>query len=64
MLGLSLYPHHLKDGTDCSLESFCEMTAKTAEIMGVEKIGIGSDLCLNQPDTIVEWMRNGTWTIK
>ena len=63
MLGLSLYPHHLKDGTDCSLESFCEMTAKTAEIMGEEKIGIGSDLCLNQPDTIVEWMRNGTWTI-
>jgi len=62
MLGLSLYPHHLKDGTDCSLESFCEMTAKTAEITGVEKIGIGSDLCLNQPDTIVEWMRNGTWT--
>jgi len=62
MLGLSLYPHHLKGGTDCSLESFCEMTAKTAEIMGVEKIGIGSDLCLNQPDTIVEWMRNGTWT--
>jgi len=62
MLGLSLYPHHLKDGTDCSLESFCEMTAKTAEIIGVEKIGIGSDLCLNQPDTIVEWMRNGTWT--
>ena len=62
MLGLSLYPHHLKDGTDCSLESFCEMTAKTAEIMGAEKIGIGSDLCLNQPDTIVEWMRNGTWT--
>ena len=62
ILGLSLYPHHLKDGTDCSLESFCEMTAKTAELMGVEKIGIGSDLCLNQPDTIVEWMRNGTWT--
>ncbi|MDA8919189.1 dipeptidase [Candidatus Pelagibacter sp.] len=63
ILGLSLYPHHLKDGTDCSLESFCEMIAKTAEIMGTEKIGIGSDLCLNQPDTIVEWMRNGTWTI-
>ena len=61
MLGLSLYPHHLKDGTNCSLESFCEMVAKTAELMGAEKIGIGSDLCLNQPDTVVEWMRNGTW---
>ena len=61
MLGLSLYPHHLKDGTNCTLESFCEMAAKTADLMGVEKIGIGSDLCLNQPDTVVEWMRNGTW---
>ena len=61
MLGLSLYPHHLKDGTNCPLESFCEMVAKTADLMGAEKIGIGSDLCLNQPDTVVEWMRNGTW---
>ena len=62
MLGLSLYPHHLKDNTNCTLESFCEMTAKTAELMGVKNIGIGSDLCLNQPDSVVEWMRNGTWT--
>ena len=62
MLGLSLYPHHLKDGTNCNLESFCQMTAKTAEMIGVENIGIGSDLCLKQPDKIVEWMRNGTWT--
>ena len=61
MLGLSLYAHHLKDSTNCTLNSFCEMTAKTAEIMGVKNIGIGSDLCLNQPDSIVEWMRNGTW---
>ena len=62
MLGLSLYPHHLKGGTNCTLESFCEMTAKIAEIMGVKNIGIGSDLCLKQPDSVVEWMRNGTWT--
>ena len=62
MLGLSLYAHHLKDGTNCKLESFCEMAARTAEIMGVENLGIGSDLCLNQPDLVVEWMRNGTWT--
>ena len=61
MLGLSLYAHHLKDSTNCTLESFSEMTARTAEIMGVKNIGIGSDLCLNQPDNVVEWMRNGTW---
>ena len=62
MLGLSLYAHHLKGGTNCSLDSFCEMVARTAELMGVKNIGIGSDLCLNQPDRIVEWMRNGTWS--
>ena len=62
MLGLSLYPHHLKNNSECKLESFCEMVARTADIMGVKNIGIGSDLCLNQPNNIVEWMRNGTWT--
>ena len=62
MLGLSLYPHHLKDNTNCTIESFCEMVAKTAEIIDSKNIGIGSDLCLNQPDTVVDWMRNGTWS--
>tara|TARA_Y100001960_G_C14365830_1_gene676632 strand:- start:26 stop:673 length:648 start_codon:yes stop_codon:yes gene_type:complete len=62
MLGLSLYPHHLKNNSECKLESFCEMVAKTVDIMGVKNIGIGSDLCLNQPNSVVEWMRNGTWT--
>ncbi len=62
MLGLSLYPHHLKNNSNCKLESFCEMIARTAEIMDVTKIGIGSDLCLDHPDTVVEWMRNGSWS--
>tara|TARA_B100001245_G_scaffold138522_1_gene103045 strand:- start:410 stop:1378 length:969 start_codon:yes stop_codon:yes gene_type:complete len=62
MLGLSLYPHHLKNNSECKLENFCEMVARTADIMGVKNIGIGSDLCLNQPNNVVEWMRNGTWT--
>ena len=62
MLGLSLYPHHLLNGTDCTVESFCQMTAKAAEIIGVQNLGIGSDLCLQQPDSVVEWMRNGSWT--
>ena len=62
MLGLSLYPHHLKNNSECKLESFCEMVARTVEIMGIKNLGIGSDLCLNQPNSVVEWMRNGTWT--
>ena len=38
------------------------MIADTAELMGVERIGFGSDLCQDQPDSVVEWMRVGTWT--
>ena len=62
MLGFSLYPHHLNGGSACSLDDFCRMIADTAEMMGVDKIGFGSDLCQDQPDSIVEWMRVGRWT--
>ena len=62
MLGISIYPHHLNNGSDCSLEDFCQMVARTAELIGVEHIGFGSDLCQDQPDSVVEWMRNGRWT--
>ncbi len=62
MLGFSMYPHHLKDKTACTLNSFCEMIARTADLMGVGAIGLGSDLCQDQPDSIVEWMRVGRWS--
>ena len=62
MLGLSLYPHHLLEGTNCTLESFCQMAADTAEKIGVKAIGIGSDLCCGQPQSALEWMRSGRWT--
>lgn len=62
MFGFSVYPHHLKDKSDCSLVSFCEMIARTADRYGAAHLGIGTDLCQDQPDSIVEWMRVGRWT--
>jgi microsomal dipeptidase-like Zn-dependent dipeptidase len=62
MVGFSLYPHHLKNLSDCTLADFCQMVADTAEKIGVDHIGIGSDLCQDQPDSVVAWMRNGRWT--
>ena len=64
MLGFSLYPHHLDGGTECTLDGFCRMIADTADLMGVDQIGFGSDLCQDQPDSVVEWMRVGRWTKK
>ncbi len=62
MLGFSLYPHHLRDGSNCTLQSFCDAIARTADLMGSRHLGIGSDLCQDQPDSVVEWMRVGRWT--
>lgn len=61
MLGLSLYPHHLRDGSETTLEAFCAMAAEVAGLIGADKLGIGSDLCQDQPDTVVRWMREGRW---
>jgi membrane dipeptidase len=60
-LGLSAYPHHLKDGSKCTLQSWCDMAALAIDLVGSQN-GIGTDLCQDQPDSIVEWMRVGRWT--
>ena len=62
MLGFSMYPHHFAAGTDCTLDSFCQMIAEAASRYGAENLGIGTDLCQDQPDSIVEWMRVGRWS--
>ena len=63
MLGFSMYPFHLKNGSDCTLQEFCQMIAQTAEMIGVDRIGIGSDLCENWDYSTLEWMRSGRWTL-
>ncbi|MDN3609784.1 membrane dipeptidase [Vibrio ostreicida] len=62
LIGFSLYPFHLPNGSQCTLNDFCQMVATAADKFGVEHLGIGSDLCLNQPQQILEWMRNGRWS--
>jgi membrane dipeptidase len=62
MLGLSIYPHHLRDGGATTLRDFCAMAAEVAAMIGVDNLGIGSDLCQGQPDKVVQWMREGRWT--
>jgi membrane dipeptidase len=61
MLGFSLYPHHMAGGPACTLQGFCEMVAEAAERYGADNLGIGSDLCQDQPDSVVHWMRTGRW---
>lgn len=62
MIGFSTYPHHLRGGSDCTLQDFCDAVVRTADMIGHDKVGIGSDLCQDQPNSVVEWMRSGRWT--
>ena len=61
MIGFSIYPLHLAGGSDCKAESFAEMIARCAETFGVDILGIGSDLCQDQPGSVLSWMREGRW---
>ena len=38
------------------------MIADAAELMGIDKVGIGSDLVQGHGNEVVEWMRNGRWS--
>ncbi|MBT8764938.1 dipeptidase [Metapseudomonas boanensis] len=62
LLGFSTYPFHLRGGSACQLDEFCDMVARTADLMGIDHIGIGTDLCQQQPLQVLEWMRNGRWS--
>ena len=38
------------------------MIFKLKEQIGIDKIGIGSDLCSKWSKDVLVWMRNGKWT--
>jgi microsomal dipeptidase-like Zn-dependent dipeptidase len=62
VLGLTPYPH-LTGGDEMSLESWCEMAAKTVELMGIDHVGIGSDASRKWSDEFLNrWIRMGRWT--
>jgi microsomal dipeptidase-like Zn-dependent dipeptidase len=61
ILGLSLYPLHVKNGSDCTLNEYCKLIEETVSVMGIDHVGIGSDLCTDHPDSVLQWMRCGKW---
>lgn len=61
VVGFSLYPHHLPEGSATTLEDFCARVAACVRRWGAEAFGIGSDLCAGRPNATVGWMRDGRW---
>lgn len=62
VIGLSMYPRLAPGGVNCTLESFCDMVAWTADMVGVEHVGFGSDFHTGYDDEILAWWRSGRWS--
>lgn len=62
LLGVSTYAMHLPGGSECTLADYCDMIARTVDLMGIEHVGVGTDLCQKQPADTLTWMRNGRWS--
>jgi membrane dipeptidase len=62
VLGCALYPNLAGPEYSKTLDSWCEMVLRTADIAGIEHVGIGSDLGGSTTEADLTWMREGRWT--
>jgi len=62
ILGCATYRNITGDHFCKSVEAWCEMVARTVDIMGIDHVGIGTDRShgFTKPD--YDWMRMGRWT--
>lgn len=45
-----------------SRERWCDMVRRTVDLVGIEHVGIGTDLSRKSGDPELRWMRTGRWT--
>jgi membrane dipeptidase len=62
VLGCATYRNITGDHYCSSLQKWCEMVAKSVDIMGIDHVGIGTDRSHNFTKPDYDWMRMGRWT--
>ncbi len=62
VLGCATYRNIAGDHYSSSLQAWCEMVARTAELIGVDHVAIGTDRSHNFTKPDYDWMRMGRWT--
>jgi membrane dipeptidase len=45
-----------------SIDSWCELVARTVELVGIDHVGIGTDIGRKETLEYLMWMRHGRWT--
>ncbi len=45
MLGLSLYPFHLKNTSDCQISDMMDEIKRIVDLVGIDHVALGTDIC-------------------
>ena len=61
VIGLSMYPKIMRDGSNCTLDTFLDMMLWTIDLVGVEGVGFGTDFYTGWPESVIKWWRAGRW---
>ncbi len=62
ILGLSFYPFHLKNKSECKITEMVDEIKRLIDLMGIDAIAIGSDIFQERTNEELEYLRNGSWT--
>ena len=62
IIGCATYRNITPAAACDSLESWCEMVARTVDIAGIDHVGIGTDLSHKGNRAHLDWMRMGRWS--
>lgn len=61
VIGLSNYPKIMKNGSDCTLDTFLDMISWTVDLIGPDHVGFGTDYYDGWPVSEIKWWRAGRW---
>jgi len=62
VIGLSMYPKIMRDGSNCTLDTFLDMIAWTVDLVGADAVGLGTDYYNGWPESEIKWWRAGRWS--
>ena len=61
VIGLSLYPKIMREGSNATLNDFCDMVEWTVEKFGIDAVGFGTDYYTGYSEESIVWWRAGRW---
>lgn len=62
VIGCATYRNITGDRYCSSVDAWCEMVARTVDIIGIDHVGIGTDRSHHHAKADYDWMRMGRWT--